>query len=114
MTSNVAIRYRTNIRSSSRKKRISTKKNSRNKKYSGRKKISRKSSRRKNIQSIIFSKDEFTLKEAKQYLKDHGYSHIKVDIKPNTYRFRQIDPSKFTRFFTKKVAKGISYLIGIF
>ena len=40
------------------------------------------------IQSIIFDRSFWTLQEAKAWLKKHNLKDD-VDVKPNTYRFRQ-------------------------
>jgi hypothetical protein len=47
------------------------------------------------VQSIIFDRDVWEAREAKQWLREHGYSAPKVDRKPNVLRFRQHDPSLF-------------------
>lgn len=47
------------------------------------------------VQSIIFDRDVWGAREAKQWLREHGYSAPKVDRKPNVLRFRQHDPSLF-------------------
>ena len=64
------------------------------------------------VQSIIFKKSEYSLEEAKDWLKKNGYKYSKVDEKESTYRFRQIDPDKFNNFRTKKTSSGISFVLG--
>lgn len=44
------------------------------------------------LQTLIFLRNEWSLKQAKEYLKLHGYTHRDVDIKAHSYRFRQRDP----------------------
>lgn len=46
-------------------------------------------------QSIVFSKDKWTLAEAKKWLADHGKRADKVDETENSYRFRQEEPDAF-------------------
>lgn len=47
------------------------------------------------IQAIIFEKENFTVPQAKKWLKKHDYKeYIKYDITPNFYRFRLIEPKK--------------------
>lgn len=47
------------------------------------------------LQSIIFKKDQYTLAEAKAWLKHNDFKDS-VDDKKNTYRFRQESTSHFT------------------
>ncbi len=65
------------------------------------------------VQTILFSKRFYTLSKAKSWLSHHGYK-TDVDIKPNHFRFRQVDPSDFIQesFRTKTFDKGISIVIG--
>ena len=49
------------------------------------------------IQSVVFYKTEMTMKEALAFLRRHGYRTDKLDITPNTYRFRQADPDVLER-----------------
>ncbi len=48
------------------------------------------------VQSVVFRKSDFTLKQAKQWLKAKGYHTTfqgkGVDETLNTYRFRQREP----------------------
>lgn len=48
-------------------------------------------------QTFIFYKGEWTVLEAKSWLRRHGFKHADVDRKKNTYRFRQFDPSMCLR-----------------
>jgi len=47
------------------------------------------------LQTIIFSKDKFTVAEATKWAKDHNFRHDKIDepAAGNTIRLRQFDPS---------------------
>lgn len=65
------------------------------------------------IQSIIFSKDKFTLKESKHWLLKHNYKikyyGKKPDITENYYRFRQAAPIK-AKYYIKKIDDGILFV----
>lgn len=64
------------------------------------------------VQSVIFDNTRWTIKRAIEWLKAHGFVFKKVDIKPRTYRFRQLDPNKFNKYRIKQTADGISLVIG--
>ena len=65
------------------------------------------------IHSIVFNKDEWTTKSAREWLKDHNYIPIKhVDETINTYRYRIRDPKLFTRFTTEVLQNGINLVLG--
>jgi len=65
------------------------------------------------VQTLLFSKDNFTLKKAKAWLKKHGYK-TDVDEKENTYRFRQVEPCEFNEesFRTIEFTDGIKAVVG--
>lgn len=66
------------------------------------------------VQSVILSKGRFdTLKEAKKYVKDHGWLTVKVDENETQFRFRQEEPEYFrkTTFRNKKIADGVSLIV---
>lgn len=46
------------------------------------------------IQSLIFSKKEFSESDAKRWAKGHGFIAPKTDITENSIRIRQLSPSK--------------------
>ena len=48
-------------------------------------------------QTFIFYKGEWTVAEAKSWLRRNGFKHGDVDRKKNTFRFRQFDPSMCLR-----------------
>ena len=65
------------------------------------------------IQSLIFSKDNFTLDEARTWLKEHkGFGDYGADETSTSYRFRQYDPQHFSEFRTITVDTGISAAYG--
>jgi hypothetical protein len=71
------------------------------------------------VQSVIFDKTKYTLKEAKKWLKENNYKMPKVDEKENTLRFRQEDPDEvekmgFTEYRTKDLGNGDIKLIIVY
>lgn len=65
------------------------------------------------IQSLIFSKDHFSLEEAKQWIKDHsGFGDYGADETGTSYRFRQYDPEYFSEYRTITIDTGISAAYG--
>jgi hypothetical protein len=65
------------------------------------------------VQSLIFSKDNFSEKSARNWAKEHGYKYDYIDEKENTYRIRQKNPNKFNKdiFRTISFGKGIKSVI---
>jgi len=73
------------------------------------------------IQSILFPKKRYSVKEAKQYLKDHGYktnyNGKKYDETEHYYRFRQAKPlskkkqKEGWRYTVRVVKGGVKYII---
>jgi len=64
------------------------------------------------IQSILFKRPEWTLKQAKSWLTKHDYK-TDVDIKPEHYRFRQEEPNRdLYRYRTKKIGDDIEFIVG--
>jgi hypothetical protein len=66
------------------------------------------------VQSIVFDKSEFTLKQAKKWLKEHNYKYSKLD-KTSTdsrYRFRQENPDNYSEFRVKNISPSIMLVLG--
>ncbi len=65
------------------------------------------------VQSIIFYKDGFTKEKAINWLKKNDKKYD-IDEKEQTYRSRQITPSKFdkTTFRIKQITKNIDFVLG--
>lgn len=65
------------------------------------------------IQTLIFSKDNFTQDQAKDWAWEHDFN-AGIDEKENTYRMRQQHPSKFKdgTFRTIDITDGIKAVIG--
>ncbi len=62
------------------------------------------------VQSVVFNRP-IEISTARKWLKIHGFRHdYKVDVTPNTLRFRQHDPAelerKHYRFRTKQFPLG--------
>lgn len=67
----------------------------------------------KNIQAILFNRNEWTLEETKNYLKHHNIIPIKkVHKTKQFYRYRLINPdSNKYKYYTKKLNNGIDLII---
>ena len=63
------------------------------------------------VQSFIFSKEKFTLPQAKSWLKDHGHK-TSVDETEDSYRFRQKEPGSMDKFRTIEIDTGIKAVVG--
>jgi hypothetical protein len=65
------------------------------------------------IQSIIF-KREYGVTRARDWLRANGFGNNKIDVTPESLRFRQYDPKHLEamgyKFRTKKFAHG-SFII---
>lgn len=59
--------------------------------------IHSKHSKTHKVQSVLFNKKHWTIPRAKKWLKENGYKFDDIDKKPNTLRFRQLDPDQFKR-----------------
>jgi len=46
------------------------------------------------IQSLALRRDHFTKEEAYRWVRSHGYKADKIDVGPNFFRFRQVDPER--------------------
>jgi hypothetical protein len=55
------------------------------------------------IQSVVFPKYLWTAQEAREWLTKHYLLSDDFDEKPDTYRFRQIDPDYFAYMRIKMV-----------
>lgn len=63
------------------------------------------------LQSVLFKKSKFSVKEAKSYLKKKGYKVTfygkQYDETANFYRFRQAKPKKNVKYFIKTSESGV-------
>lgn len=63
------------------------------------------------VQSVLINKHNFTLNEAKKWLKENGFRFYKVDETENFYRFRQVEPKGFKYYRIKKITDNIELVI---
>jgi hypothetical protein len=68
------------------------------------------------VQSVRVPKDQFTLRQAKSWVKKHGYKLTfkgkGVDVTENQYRFRQRDPgTPHKRVRTKVLPNGVEMIL---
>lgn len=66
-----------------------------------------------NIQSVIIDKRVYSFAQAVNYVYLHGYKLKKVDETVNFYRFRQLDPELFKKFYIKDLHNGVKLVIGV-
>ena len=66
------------------------------------------------IQTLIFDKSMFNLREAKAWAKKNNFENAYVDGKLNTLRIRQKDTAMFTEdgFRTIQLRQGVQAVIG--
>ena len=65
------------------------------------------------IQSILFDRDFWTVGLAREWLKSHRLHFDAVDSTTNYLRFRQYDPKKKEKYFTKKLRDHIELILPI-
>lgn len=63
-----------------------------------------------NLQTILFSKDLYTLKQARDWLKQHGYLYQNHRNTKNERRFVQAYDVKDAEFYAKKITDGIVFI----
>jgi hypothetical protein len=63
------------------------------------------------IQSVVFSKDNWTKAKAIKWLKKHDFEGLECDEKENTLRFRQKEPNKKYKYITKSLPNEIELII---
>jgi glycyl-tRNA synthetase (class II) len=68
------------------------------------------------VQSVVFPKKAFTMKEAKKWLTKHNYRTSfygkEADVTENTYRFRQAAPSNLSNYYTKTLPNEVQLVLG--
>jgi len=65
----------------------------------------------KEVQSVIFNKNKFTLKSATKWIMNHGYTIGRVDITKNYFRFRQFNPHKNKKYRIKTLTDDIKLVL---
>ena len=64
------------------------------------------------LQAVLFNKDSWTTKSARQWLKDHSHIPIKrVYITDTQLRYRIAEPDDTKKYITQKITPDISYVI---
>ncbi len=67
------------------------------------------------IQTFIFTKEDWSLTDAKKWLSDNSFRNDKVDETANSYRFRQFSPTQCKansfKTLTQNFPKGISAVV---
>lgn len=67
------------------------------------------------LQTVIFHKDnQWSVREARTWLRDHDKVADYADVKKDTIHFRQREPSDFdpTSFRSVQVGDGITLVVG--
>ncbi len=64
------------------------------------------------VQSVMFDKDKYSVKDAKRWLKKHNFKNDDVDVKKTVIKFRQKNPKKYKDFFVKEIKSGIKFIFG--
>jgi hypothetical protein len=57
------------------------------------------------LQSIVFKKPKWDKEKSIAWLKEHKYLHEKIDETPNTFRARQIEPIKNSKYMMKAIGR---------
>lgn len=65
------------------------------------------------VQAVLFDRERFTRTKAKNWLRSHSIKAIKpVHETAHLLRYRVLEPSRFGRMRTKKIADGVAFVIG--
>ena len=69
-------------------------------------------------QSVLLSRDRFTLASAKRWVKKHDFKVMfyrkEADVTENYFRFRQMAPTRFKKnnYVTKEISDGVKLVLG--
>lgn len=69
-------------------------------------------------QSVLLSRDRFTLASAKKWIKKHDFKvtfyRKEAEKTENYFRFRQMAPSRFKKdnYVTKEISDGVKLVLG--
>jgi len=63
------------------------------------------------VQSLVFSRREFTRERAMRWAEQHGFHARKVDLTPRSIRLRQHAPSSVHIVGSKRIAKGVVAIV---
>jgi hypothetical protein len=66
------------------------------------------------LQSVLFSRQLWTIGQAKSWLKQHGLNpaYKTPDVTSNFIRFRQAEPNRNFSYRTRRIGDGIELIIG--
>lgn len=64
------------------------------------------------VQSLVFSRVEFSRAAAVLWAREHGFKAGKVESTKNTWRIRQLDPKLFARMRTISFRPGVKAVVG--
>lgn len=65
---------------------------------------------KKLLQTILFNKHKYSLKEAREWLKEHGYLNKNYRRTTNEIRFIQNDVIKGAKYYSKKITPDIIFI----
>jgi hypothetical protein len=65
------------------------------------------------IQSIIFDRHFYTIRSARQWLKNTGFKYTKVHTTKRYHRFRQLLPLKNKSYRAVEISPGIKFIFEI-
>ena len=63
------------------------------------------------IQSILIDTNQYTLRQAYDWVASHGFKHNKIDVKHKYYRFRQFNPVSTKSYRTIELTKGVKAIV---
>lgn len=63
------------------------------------------------VQSVLIPKDLFTIKEAREWARSHGYSAMGVDVTEEHFRFRQMNPRRDGRYRTIELPNKVKLIL---
>ena len=65
---------------------------------------------KKTVQTILFFKKDFTLKQARDWLKKHGYIWVNYRLEGDHRRFQQNPPIIDASYYAKKITPEITMI----
>ena len=65
---------------------------------------------KKTVQTILFFKKDFTLKEARDWLKKHGELYQNYRLEGQHRRFQQTPPIIGANYYSKKITPQITFI----
>ena len=65
---------------------------------------------KKTIQTILFLKSEYTLKQARDFLKKNGFLWMNYRLEGQHRRFQQYPPIIGAEYYAKKISDSITFI----